>query len=390
MSQTLIFRFLNFTTPFCVWSPYLMFFYSIFKSKFKTDMIKKNIPLICLICWMFVATFWSIHLSVHESLTASMKYILKFCLFIMLLSLYEKQTDNRLSNLWTFYLIAFLSIVFLIKFFGFLVMSEGVNQFFQRKLQKEILTSVVLSNLIALIALENIIEKPKWYVLRSLILIMYLLFMSIQRMPIVILFIGLAFMYLEHRKKIPFYYSFLFLLVPLVFMGSPLLAKFQKGFHELQTIEQMNTSTTSTASMQIRYKLFERSMRLIYKKPIIGHGPGSHQKLIPVFFNQGDTKKLYYNGIYYLKHTHMLYTCITVQYGLIGLFLFMWWIMSLFNMAKSLESNSRCRVLTAIIAILVIGIFDEPIYDTQFGFLMMSWLAYVIVTGRPKVLPFSK
>jgi len=70
--------------------------------------------------------------------------------------------------------------------------------------------------------------------------------------------------------------------------------------------------------------------------------------------------------------------------------LFMWWIMSLFNMAKSLESNSRCRVLTAIIAILVIGIFDEPIYDTQFGFLMMSWLAYVIVTGRPKVLPFSK
>ena len=384
MTPKLIFRFLNFSSPFFVLSSYSMFVYSIISSSNKLEMVRKNFPLVCLICWMLIATFWSVHTSTFESLHSSMKYILKFLSFICFLSLCKKLNDNRFSSVWSLVCVVFIISVSFFELLGYYFFSEYIYEYFKGVLHREFFTNVSLSIMIPLIACDILIKKPKFYFLSLSVLLSYLFFLNLQRLAIIILSIGVVLILFEHRKKISFQFCVLIFLIPLLLIKSPLMNKFQKGFQQLQSAKYTTKNNTPIYSMEVRYKVFNQSMRSIYKKPFIGHGPGSHTKIFPIFFQQ-DAFPMLPNS-----HTHMLYTCITVQYGLIGLCIFIWWIISLLQIANSFEPTSRCRVVFSVLALLVAGIFDDPLYATKSGFLIMSWLAYVIATGHSKVLPFSK
>ena len=74
------------------------------------------------------------------------------------------------------------------------------------------------------------------------------------------------------------------------------------------------------------------------------------------------------SGLLHIEHTHSLFLHVLVADGLVGLLLF------LVFCALSLWKSRRAGAVSAVLALLCYGIFDDPLYSGQTE--VIFWLSF--------------
>jgi len=119
-------------------------------------------------------------------------------------------------------------------------------------------------------------------------------------------------------------------------------------------------------SLIIRQDLNMAAWEMVKKSPIIGVGLGNFLVRLPEFYQEK-------GQVRFLQPAHNIYLMIGAETGLVGLGLFLWFILLTFI---KLLHYSITPLLIALISILILGFFDHYFYTLQQGQLL-----FVIVLG---------
>jgi O-antigen ligase len=121
----------------------------------------------------------------------------------------------------------------------------------------------------------------------------------------------------------------------------------------------------TNTSMGLRYKFWGHSLELIAEKPILGHGTGSFSKE----YQRVAGKERVLTG-----NPHNEFLMITVQLGLLGLFIYGGFFLSQYRHAKALPYPDKWLAQGILLSLLITSVFNTPFLDHTEG----HWFAVMI------------
>ncbi len=339
---------------------YLVLFIGLMNKVIHRHKLHSQYMLGSLMAWMLLSCLWTSQPSLTIALHDAMKYVSKFLLFMSLVPLLKYLNHQHLHQYWFWSLFTTICVCML---------GLTSHRFFY---------DIPLSALSALIALDLILFQRPHYILKVGFILMYLLFFNYQRTGVLMFIIGLIFLLCNYIDKKKYKYFFGLLSVLMLLGITPLGSKFMIGIKEIFYSQGVHYQIHT--SMGIRRYFFEKSLVAILSHPIVGYGAGSQHVVLMGILEPR----------FAIDHTHMLYTQITIQYGLIGLGLFTSWMISLFLFACRCDKRSRVNIHLVLLLLLVYGVFDAPLYTLKAGFIMMFWLAQSIAFSKPEPLHMNQ
>ena len=145
------------------------------------------------------------------------------------------------------------------------------------------------------------------------------------------------------------------LIILLVFIGSILFFPTTKSFQSLTKLQP--------ESIKYRQDLNLAAIKMIKDSPLFGVGLGNFLVRLPEFYQEK-------GPVRFFQPTHNVYLLIAAETGLVGLGLFLWFLILTYK--RLLTANYQ--LLIALSAILVLGFFDHYFYTLQQGQLLFTLL----------------
>ena len=119
------------------------------------------------------------------------------------------------------------------------------------------------------------------------------------------------------------------------------------------------------SSMGLRYTFWKNSFKLIVEKPFFGHGTGSYSK---------EYKRLVDDERVVSKNPHNEFFLIAVQLGLVGLFIYIGFLVCQFYFANKLPSKEGWFAQGLLVSLIITSMFNSPLMDHNEG----HWFATMI------------
>lgn len=141
-------------------------------------------------------------------------------------------------------------------------------------------------------------------------------------------------------------------------------ARIYEGIDNTQAYIKPVQGQTNT-SMGLRYKFWGHSLELIAEKPFLGHGTGSFSKE----YQRVAGKERIKTG-----NPHNEFLMITVQLGLLGLFIYCGFFLSQYRHAKALPCPDKWLAQGILLSLLITSLFNTPFLDHTEG----HWFAVMI------------
>jgi O-antigen ligase len=215
-------------------------------------------------------------------------------------------------------------------------------------------------------------QQQRWYWLLMVLLALYnILFLSEGRTGYLIVFcLILLFAYQTYRFRGLIFGSLLLILLSgLIYSYSAVVKqRVDKASANLHHYQQGETDT----SVGLRLEFYKNSLVLIAQQPLWGHGTGSFQYKYQQLAEQ--------QGIIATTNPHNEYLMIGVQWGLIGMGLFLYLLYQLRLLAADLPLPQRWMVQGLVVTIAVGCLVNSLLLDTTEGHLF-AYLIGVFMGG---------
>ncbi|MBK8815419.1 MAG: O-antigen ligase family protein [Methylococcaceae bacterium] len=120
----------------------------------------------------------------------------------------------------------------------------------------------------------------------------------------------------------------------------------------------------SEAGVAIRYKFWESALKLIDEKPLFGHGTGG----FGAGYSRVSGNKLD------IKNPHNEFLMMAVQFGVVGLAVYIGFLFSLYSDAKKMAESEKWLAQGVLGTLIVTSLFNSPFLDHAEG----HWFAVMI------------
>ncbi len=262
-------------------------------------------------------------------------------------------------------------IASLLTLLGSYLMDFGIMDMFRHKaftLKSRITHSILIAFFMffcAHKAFENK-KQSRWYFL-LLIVGVYNLFFLVDGRTGQLVFMGLAPLFALQRfgkKGLLVLLSLLIIFFSLYFNFSDKSARIHEGLDNTRAYINHQPQNKRT-SMQIRYTFWENSVKLVSEKPWLGHGTGSfaqeYQRVTGAKHNN-------------VKNPHNEFLLIAVQFGLLGLVIYIGFFFSQYSCAKTLPDPEKWLAQGLLLTLIITSLFNSPFLDHTEG----HWFAAMI------------
>lgn len=119
------------------------------------------------------------------------------------------------------------------------------------------------------------------------------------------------------------------------------------------------------SSMGQRYMFWRYSLKLIAEKPLLGHGTGSFAK---------EYQRVASKELFVTKNPHNEFLMICIQLGLVGLSIYLGFLVSQYYCAKKLPDKEKWLAQGVLLSLIVTSLFNAPLMDHAEG----HWFATMI------------
>ncbi len=148
----------------------------------------------------------------------------------------------------------------------------------------------------------------------------------------------------------------------------------------------------SDISSKLRLNIWEGSLRLLSKHPILGVGLGGYEKLIPgiqkPYFDK-KTKKLV--SVETHPYPHNLFLTLWSEVGIFGILVFLWLLIRFFYFGikklKNVKSSFKIQILGligAMVSVLVHGLVDTPYFKNDLAILFWFLILFMVFLQKKK------
>jgi len=120
------------------------------------------------------------------------------------------------------------------------------------------------------------------------------------------------------------------------------------------------------SSMGQRYMYWRYSLKLIGEKPLLGHGTGSFAK---------EYQRVASKELFVTKNPHNEFFMIGIQLGLVGLLIYLGFLVSQFYYAKKLPNKEKWLAQGVLLSLIVTSLFNSPFFDHAEGHWFASMIA---------------
>ncbi len=128
-----------------------------------------------------------------------------------------------------------------------------------------------------------------------------------------------------------------------------------------EAVEEMRNyeAESSRTSLGMRFDWWQNSIDLIKQKPVFGHGTGSYRAVQEKIIKDSDTQST--------DNPHNEYLLLSVQSGLVGLFLFISLLFSQFMTSFSLQPPRKYLLQGVVVAMAVGCLMNSFLFDSHPG-----------------------
>jgi O-antigen ligase len=139
---------------------------------------------------------------------------------------------------------------------------------------------------------------------------------------------------------------------------------------------------TADTSMGLRYIFWENSLKLIAEKPLLGHGTGSFSK---------EYYRIVTDKRYVTRNPHNEFLMITVQLGLLGLLVYLGFLVSQYYYARALPDTDKWLAQGLLVTLVFTSLFNSPFLDHTEGhwFATMIALCFAGLKNNSPIQKFS-
>jgi O-antigen ligase len=141
-------------------------------------------------------------------------------------------------------------------------------------------------------------------------------------------------------------------------------ARINEGVVNIQSDLHPDAKQTPS-SMGQRYMFWKYSLKLIAEKPLFGHGTGSFAK---------EYQRVASNELMLSKNPHNEFIMISVQFGLLGLLIYIGFLASQYYQSRKLPDKEKWLAQGLMLSLIVTSLFNTPIMDYTEG----HWFAVMI------------
>jgi O-antigen ligase len=160
------------------------------------------------------------------------------------------------------------------------------------------------------------------------------------------------------------------LVTSLYFTSENFSGRLQEAASEIQAY----TPGSSRTSIGQRFDWWISSLDLVREKPVLGHGTGSFSAVLKKL-----TEK---TGITQTDNPHNEYLLLTVQFGAVGLCLFLAMIVLQLLNARQMEGNKRWLIQGVVLALLSGSLINSLLFDSQQGHFYL-FMSAALLNGHP-------
>jgi O-antigen ligase len=299
---------------------------------------------------------------ISEAIQVFKKYREFFYIPLFLLLFRDKQ-----SRTWGLYgFLGAMGVTLFIAYFTAIISYEGTlwrleeSSVFKNYITQNIMMTLAVYFL-AIHCLNN--SRWRWLIIIVICLALYnILFVSLGRTGYLILFCLIPFFFFQIYRWRGLLITSALLIFSIVILYSSSQA-FQTRINniseDLQRLQFGNIDTTNSIGTRIEYA--ENSLLLIKDNPVIGTGTGSFSYEYNLLARE--------KGLQFSDHPHNEYLLITVQWGLVGLFLFLTFLFLLWKSSNQLEKQYQYMAQGLVITIAVGCLFNSLWLDTTEGYI---------------------
>ena len=236
---------------------------------------------------------------------------------------------------------------------------------------------ILVFSSILLIQRLSIIRSQRKFLLISILFIFLslCLFLNIARSGYILYGLGLLLFFVVHYRKNAFkLFPVIFLLISLLssiaYTSLPIVEKRVNTL--VNSVEKMYYDNNYKSSVGMRLKEYEQAYILFLDKPLLGYGTGMHVKTM---YKDAVEKKIFYaNSIKNYCTTDSQYFDILLQFGLIGLFVFL----NIFYQVYKNEQNDTQLKEIQILFIILYLMFSLQSPSTTKD--LLSYIFFFILT----------
>ena len=155
------------------------------------------------------------------------------------------------------------------------------------------------------------------------------------------------------------------LLFALFLTFSDKATRFNEGVVNMQSDLKSGPEQTES-SMGQRYMFWRYSLKLIAEKPVLGHGTGSFAK---------EYERIARGESLMAKNPHNEFLMIAVQLGLVGVFIYLGFLVSQYYCARKLPNKEKWLAQGILLTLVVTSLFNTPIMDHAEGHWFVTMIA---------------
>jgi O-antigen ligase len=221
-------------------------------------------------------------------------------------------------------------------------------------------------------------KHTKWY-LALLLLGIYNLFFLVDGRTGQLVFMVLVPLFAAQRlgkKGLLVSISLLIILVSLYFSFSNKSARIHEGLDNTQAYLNHQPQKKRT-SMNIRYKFWENSLKLVVEKPWLGHGTGSFAQ---------EYQRVTGAKLAKVKNPHNEFLLIAVQLGLLGSVVYSGFLFSQYYCSRTLPDPDKWLAQGLFFTLIITSLFNSPFLDHTEG----HWFAAMIALCFAPNIKLSK
>jgi O-antigen ligase len=134
------------------------------------------------------------------------------------------------------------------------------------------------------------------------------------------------------------------------------------------------------SSMGQRYNFWTYSLKLIAEKPLLGHGTGSFAK---------EYQQIANGERVITSNPHNEFLMITVQLGLLGLFIYLGFFASQYYCARALPKTDKWLAQGVLLSLFITSLFNTPFFDHTEGHWFATMIALCFAASQNTFLPHA-
>lgn len=161
----------------------------------------------------------------------------------------------------------------------------------------------------------------------------------------------------------------------LLLISSPLmLERVQRGYAEVIQYQAFGRT-----SLGLRIDMWQLALKNFLENPLLGTGIGSYHHLAAIHFSHFDAAELMYMVI----HPHNQYLFFAMEYGVVGLLAFCWFLWRLTKTAYRSKSPERIILFATTAVLAVDSLFNVPLWYRAESYFFYAILGLLVASNLP-------